>query len=225
MESNLEKVIQMRIRRTMENLEKNGFKALYAPDSKSALALLSNLLVPGETIGVGGSVTLSQIGAMELIRDPKYRYFDRYDKSLSPEQLQELNHKAVMADTFLASSNAITESGVLYNVDGTGNRLCAFVYGPKRVIVVAGYNKIVPTMEDAIVRVKTVSAPANAVRLGMDTYCAKHGHCINAGLDRNNMVFPASGTCTSRLCTSAVVTGRSQGGRITVIIVGEELGY
>ncbi len=225
MEANLEKIVHMRVKRTMENLEKNGMKALYAPDKEAALALLKTLLVPGQTIGVGGSVTLSQIGAMELIRDPKYRFFDRYDQSLTAQQLDEVKKNALSADVFLASTNALTETGMLYNVDGTGNRLSAFVYGPGKLIIVAGYNKIVPTIEDAIVRVKTVSAPANAVRLGLDTYCAKHGHCINAGLDRNNMMFPATGTCDSFLCNSSVIIGRQRPGRTTVIIVGEALGY
>ena len=225
MEPNLEKIIQMRIRRTMDNLEKNGMKALYAPDKESALSLLRNLLVPGETIGLGGSVTLSQIGAIELVRDPKYRLFDRYDKALSSEQTLEVLKKAVTADTFLSSTNAITETGMLYNVDGRGSRQAAFVFGPSRLIIVAGYNKIVPTLEDAMIRVKTTVAPANAIRLGYDTYCAKHGHCINMTLDRNNMMFPATGTCDSNLCNSAVIIGRQRPGRTTVIIVGEELGY
>ena len=225
MEANLEKIIHMRIKRTMENLEKNGMKALYAPDKESALALLKTMLVPGQTIGVGGSVTLSQIGALELIRDPKYHFFDSYDQSLSEQELDEVKKKAITADVFLASTNALTETGMLYNIDGTGNRLCAFVYGPGKLIIVAGYNKIVPTIEDAIVRVKTICAPANAVRLGLDTYCAKHGHCINAGPDRNNLMFPATGTCDSRMCNNAVITGRQRPGRTTVIIVGEVLGY
>lgn len=225
MEANLEKIIHMRIKRTMENLEKNGMKALYAPDRESALALLKTMLVPGQTIGVGGSVTLSQIGALELIRDPKYHFFDRYDQSLSEQELDEVKKNAITADVFLASTNALTETGMLYNIDGTGNRLCAFVYGPGKLIIVAGYNKIVPTIEDAIVRVKTICAPANAVRLGLDTYCAKHGHCINAGPDRNNLMFPATGTCDSRMCNNAVITGRQRPGRTTVIIVGEVLGY
>ena len=225
MEPNLEKVINLRIKRTMENLEKNGMTALFAPDKASALALLKSLLVPGQSIGVGGSVTLKQIGAMDLIRGPEYRFFDRYEEGLSPEERDAVKKDALTADTFLASTNALTETGMLYNIDGTGNRLSAFIYGPAKLIVVAGYNKIVPTLEDAIVRVKTVSAPANAIRLGLDTYCAKHGHCINMGLDRNNMMFPATGACTSKLCNSAVILGRQRPGRTTVIIVGEELGY
>lgn len=225
MEANLDRVIHMRIKRTMENLKKNNIDSVFVPSGKEAVALLGTLLVPGQSIGVGGSVTLNQIGAFDVIRDPKYKFVDRYEKGLSPEESLKRRRDCVNTDTFISSTNAITETGVLYNVDGSGTRACAFLFGPKRVIVIAGYNKIVPTVEDAIVRVKTVCAPANAIRLDMDTYCAKHGHCINMGEDKNNLMFPSSGTCTSPLCTNAVVTGRQVPGRMLVILVGESLGY
>ena len=225
MEPNLDKVIHMRIAKTIENLGKNGIKGVYVPTSNEALALLKTLLVPGETLGVGGSVTLSQIGAMELIRSPQYKFIDRYEKGLDPNTSYKRKQECVMADTFISGTNAITQEGALYNIDGTGNRLCAFVFGPKRVIVVAGYNKIVPTLQDAMIRMKTVCAPANAIRLGMDTYCAKHGHCISQDLNGRNMMFPPAGSCTSGLCSNAVITGKQPEGRMIVIIVGEELGY
>ena len=225
MEPNLGKIVNMRISRTIENLGKNGIKGVYVPTGKEALALLETLLVPGETIGVGGSVTLDQIGALELIRNPKYRFIDRYEKGLDAEAQHIRRQQCVMTDTFVTGTNTITEEGALYNIDGTGNRLCALVFGPKRVIVIAGYNKIVPTMEDAMLRIKNVCAPANAIRLGMDTYCAKHGHCISRNLNGRNMMFPPAGSCTSRLCQSAVITGLQPEGRMIVVIVGEELGY
>jgi hypothetical protein len=225
MEPNLYKVVHMRIAKTIENLGKNGIKGVYVPSGNEAVALLKTLLVPGETIGVGGSVTLSQIGAMDLIQSPEYKFIDRYEKGLSPEEALKRKQECVMADTFISGTNAITQEGALYNIDGTGNRLCAFLFGPKRVIVVAGYNKIVPTLEDAMIRMKTVCAPANAIRLGFDTYCAKHGHCISQDLKGRNMMFPPSGACTSRLCQNAVITGRQPEGRMIVIIIGEELGY
>lgn len=225
MEPNLSKVINMRISRTIENLEKNGMKAVYVPTGNEALALLKTLLVPGETIGVGGSVTLSEIGALDLIQSPEYKFIDRYEKGLSPEDSFKRKQECVMAQTFVSGTNAITEEGALYNIDGTGNRLCAFLFGPKRVIVIAGYNKIVPTLQDAMIRMKTICAPANAIRLGMDTYCAKHGHCISQDLKGKNMMFPPSGSCTAKLCSTAVITGKQPEGRMIVIIVGQELGY
>lgn len=225
MEANLEKIIHMRIKRTMENLKKNGIDSAFVPTGTEALALLKTMLVEGETLGVGGSVTLDQIKAFDVIRDPKYKFIDRYEKGLEPDAFYKRKQECVMADTFITSTNAITETGLLYNVDGTGNRACAFVFGPKRVIVIAGYNKIVPTIEDAVVRVKTIAAPANAIRLGMDTYCAKHGHCVNMSIDKNNLMFPGTGGCDAKLCSNAVVTGKQIPGRMVVIIVGESLGY
>lgn len=224
-EPNLGKIVNMRISRTIENLGKNGIKGVYVPTGGHALALLETLLVPGETIGVGGSVTLDQIGALDLIRSDRYSFIDRYEKGLSGDDLMKRRRECVMADTFVSGTNAITEEGVLYNIDGTGNRLCAFLFGPKRVIVITGYNKIVPTLEDAMLRIKNICAPANAIRLGMDTYCAKHGHCISRDLEGRSMMFPPAGSCTSRLCQNAVVTARQPEGRMLVMIVGEELGY
>lgn len=226
MDANLKKTINIRITHTMENLEKNGIKAVFVPTKTEALALLKTLLVPGETIGVGGSVTLSEMGAIDLIRDPKYKFFDRYDKTASKEEIVERLRKALTADTFLTSANAITESGLIYNVDGTGNRVTAFLFGPKRVLVFAGYNKIVPTLPDAVRRVKTIAAPANAIRLDKDTYCAKHGHCINPTCDPNYLMALPAGACKNCICHSSVVTGNQAGNdRITVVIIGEELGY
>lgn len=225
MEPNLNKVINSIIAKTIENLEKNGIKGVFVPSGKEAKALLATLLVPGESIGVGGSVTLDQIGAFDVIRDPKYNFIDRYEKGLSPEASYQRRKDCAMAEAFVCSSNAITETGLLYNVDGTGNRISAIAFGPKKVIVIAGYNKIVPTIEDAIVRVKKISAPANAVRLDKDSYCEKHGCCVCDHIDRCNMMFPPSGACQNTLCTSALITGRQPEGRMTVIIVGEELGY
>jgi len=225
MEPNLGKIINMRISRTIENLGKNRIKGVFVPTGKEALALLETLLVPGESIGVGGSVTLNQIGALDLIRSPKYNFIDRYEKGLDEEASYIRKQQCVMANTFVSGTNAITEEGALYNIDGTGNRLCAFLFGPKRVIVVAGYNKIVPTLEDAMMRVKNICAPANAIRLGIDSYCAKHGHCISRDLNGKNMMFPPAGACTTKMCQSAVITGRQPEGRMIVIIIGEELGY
>ncbi|MCF0262496.1 MAG: lactate utilization protein [Sphaerochaetaceae bacterium] len=225
MESNLEKIKNIRVSKTIENLGKNGIKGVFVPSKVEALALVKTLLVPGETIGVGGSITLSQLGVIDLLRNGEYHFIDRYEKGISKEE--ELNRKreAIVADTFITGTNAITETGLLYNVDGTGNRACTFLFGPKRMIVIAGWNKIVPSIQDAIIRVKTIAAPANAVRFGLDTYCAKHGHCMNMDTDTSNLMFPATASCTSTICKSAVVTNRQPEGRMTLIIVGEDLGY
>ena len=122
------------------------------------------------------------------------------------------------------SSNAVTESGVLYNVDGNGNRVAALTFGPKSVIVVMGYNKIVKDLDEAVRRVKTVSAPANAVRLNCETYCRHTGVCVSLSKEHPEM---ADGCRNSdRVCATYVVSGQQRvKDRIKVILVGEELGY
>lgn len=226
MEANLNKIINMRISETITNLRKNNINAVYVPGKEEALALLKSLLISGETIGVGGSVTLDQIDAMTLLRSGEYNFLDRYDKSLNKDELFELQRKALAADTFICSTNAITQNGYLYNVDGRGSRAAAFVFGPKRVLVFAGYNKIVPTLRDAVERVKNTACPANCVRLDIDSYCMKNGHCFSPGCDNNDLMATSAGECEKSICCSSVITGhQNDKNRITVVIIGEMLGY
>ena len=221
MEANYSKMMHLRVKHTMDALEKNNMKALYVPTANEALALLETMLKEGETIGVGGSVTLSQIGALGLISNGKYNFLDRYRKGLTPEETAEVLRQSLLCDTYLTSTNAITEHGELFNVDGNSNRVAAMLYGPKRVIVIAGQNKIVPDLDHAISRVKTTAAPANCIRLDKDTFCAKNGHCMNP-----NCMTVAAGACEDTICCNSVVMARQRrAGRIYVIIVGEDLGY
>jgi len=218
MEANISKIRNMRISRTIEALEKNNYKAVYVPEASQALALVKTLLTDGQTVSAGGSVTLNETGIRDYLKSGKYQYFDRYDKSLTPEQRKEVCRKAMTSETYFMSSNAITETGLLYNVDGMSNRTSALLYGPDKIIIVAGYNKIVPTLEDAIKRVKNIAAPANAVRLDRDSYCAKHGHCCSEEIG-------LTGECKECICHNYVISGPQEKDRVTVIIVGEELGY
>ena len=130
---------------------------------------------------------------------------------------------AFCADAYLTSSNAITEQGELFNVDGNCNRVAAMLFGPKSVIVVAGYNKIVANLEEAVLRLKKVAAPANCIRLNRDTYCAHAGEC-------KGVCGSMTEGCSSpdRICAGYTVIAKQQpkyAGRIKVILVGEELGY
>lgn len=226
MDANLERILHIRIKRTMASLEKNNMKALYVPSSKEAVALLGTLLVEGETIASGGSATLVQSGVLKLLRSGKYNYLDRDVKGLSREEVQDVLRKGLLADTYICSSNAITETGILYNVDGNSNRVAAMLYGPKRVIVVAGQNKIVPDLSSAVVRVKETAAPANCVRLDKDTFCAKNGRCMRPVCDKADLMTLPPGACEDTICCNSVVLGRQRNKeRITVIIVGEDLGF
>lgn len=226
MESNLNKLITMRITRTIENLKKNNMNAVFVPSRVEALALLKTLLKEGETIAVGGSVTLNETGALDYIRNGKFNFIDRYDKNVSKDEIVKRLKAGLAADTFIMSTNAITENGYLYNVDGTGNRVAALIYGPDRVIILAGYNKIVSSLRDAVQRVKTTAAPANSIRLDCDTFCEKNGRCMRDYCDEKDFMAIPAGACENTICCTSVVSGRQRiKDRITVIIIGEELGY
>lgn len=213
MDKNLKSVIEKRIKRTMENLEKNNMEAFYAEDSSEVIDIVKGLVKEGETVSVGGSMTLFETGLIEYLKSGKFNYLDRYADGITPEGMKEVFRKTFSADTYFTSTNAVTEDGELYNVDGTCNRVAAMLYGPDKVIVVAGANKIVPDSDEAIERVRNTAAPANAIRLSRKTPCVSTGYCMD---------------CSSpeRICNSYVLIGRQAAkGRIKVIIVGSELGY
>ncbi|MCY6484726.1 lactate utilization protein [Clostridium aestuarii] len=213
MDKNTEFIIEKRVERTIENLEKHNMNGYFVQNEKEALKKIEELMNEGNTVSVGGSMTLFESGAIEFLRSDKYNFLDRYKKDLTKDQIKDIYRKSFSADVYLTSSNAITEDGELYNVDGTGNRVAAMVYGPDKVIVVVGVNKIVKDLDEAIMRNREIAAPANAKRLNRSTPCAKVGYCMD---------------CTSkdRICNDYVVI-RRQGsiGRIHVIIVNKELGY
>ena len=210
------------LERTAENLSANNMKPFIAETRAEALEIIKSLLTEGETVSCGGSVTLDEIGAMELLRSGKYNFLDRAGKS--PEEAEKIYRDAFSADTYLTSSNAVTENGELYNVDGNSNRVAAICYGPRSVIVVAGRNKIVKTLDNAVLRVKRFAAPMNSTRLGCETYCKSKGECMSLASGSGGM---AEG-CKSdgRICCSYVVTAQQRiKDRIKVILVNEELGF
>ncbi len=206
----------------MRTLEKNNIEAFYAEDKKEALHKVECLLPEGGTVTHGGSVTLSQCGIIELLKQGKYNYLDRNVPGLSREQVEEIYRKTFGADVYITSANAVTMDGVLYNVDGNSNRVASILYGPKEVIFVVGRNKIVDTLDQAVERVRSVAAPKNAKRLNCDTYCKTQGRCIA------KPGAPMGAGCSSRdrVCCNYVVSAQQRvKGRIKVILVNEDLGY
>ena len=211
--------MELKIRRTMAALEKNNMHAYYAPTSEDAVRVVESLLNDGDVISCGGSVTLDATGVKELMRSGKYDFMDREVVATDAER-QVIYRKTFSADAFITSSNAITENGELYNVDGGGNRVAAMLFGPSKVIVVAGYNKIVRDLDAAAAYVKGITTPANALRLHKDTPCT-HGACPGTDGDM------CSG-CRSenRLCSLYAVMARQRNkDRVHVVLIGEEVGY
>ena len=226
MDANRNKVREMSIARTMERLRKNNMEAAFLPSAQDVVPMLRSMLEENCTIALGGSMTLVESGALKLVKSDTYRLIDRYEQGLSPEELRARFIEAFSADVFLSSVNAITEHGELYCVDGTSNRVGALLFGPKKVIIIAGWQKIVPSLRDAVDRVKRISAPANAIRLEKDTPCVKSGHCVAPFCDDRNLMAIPTGACDAGICSNMIVMGRQpRNGRVSVLIVGEELGY
>lgn len=170
-------MIDEKVKETMKNLEKNNMKSYYAESIDEVLPIVKSLLNKGESISHGGSKTLKQTGVISLLSSGDYDYIDR--TGLDGEELRQAYIRAFGCDTFFCSANAVTQNGELYNVDGNSNRVACIVYGPKQVITIVGVNKIVPDIDEAVKRVKQISAPMNTKRLNMNTPCNKTGECIS----------------------------------------------
>ena len=216
--------LKNRIETTMQNLRLNKMEPYFVQTSAEAREKVRELLEKGCTVSCGGSVTLKQTGVYDLISSADYDFLDRSVPGLTREQVEEIYRKTFFADAFVTSTNALTENGELYNVDGNSNRVAAILYGPKSVIVVCGVNKIVKNIDEAINRVKTKAAPPNTVRLNIDTYCAKTGQCVS--LNKENPEMCEGCHSDGRICCNYVVCAQQRHvNRIKVIIVNEELGY
>ncbi|WP_432667537.1 lactate utilization protein [Wukongibacter baidiensis] len=213
MDNNAKFVLEKRVSRTIENLEKNNMRGYFAQSEDEALKKVQEIIKEGDTVTVGGSMTLFETGVIDLLRNGKYKFLDRYEEGLSQEDIKEIYRKSFAADAYFTSSNAITEEGELYNVDGRGNRVAAMIYGPDKVVVVLGVNKIVRDLDEAIMRNREWAAPANAKRLDRKTPCAEVGYCMD---------------CSSkdRICSDYVIIKKQMDAdRIHVIIVNKALGY
>lgn len=219
-------ILKKRIERTMENLEKNNMEAFFVPGREDVVPKLKELISAGSTVTCGGSVSLYQCGVIDFLQDGPYCFLNRDKEGLSREDREAIFRQAFSADYYLCSSNAITENGELYNVDGNSNRTAAILYGPKSVIMVAGINKIVRNLEEAVQRVKTVSAPANALRLDCGTFCSEKGYCVSLeGKKAGNELCSGCQT-DSRICCNYVVSARQRHkNRIKILLVGQDLGY
>lgn len=205
--------MDVRIENTMLALSRNKMKPYYAENREQLFEIVRSLIADDKLITAGGSMSMKESGVTDLLMNEyKGVYIDR-SEGKTPEEVEEILRKAFVSDTFFASTNALTEDGELYNVDGKGNRVSAMIYGPKQVVLVVGVNKIVKDMEEAIRRVETIAAPKNTVRLNCATPCAKTGECAHCRSD-------------ARICCSYVRMGQQrEKDRIKVIIVNENLGY
>ncbi len=212
-----------RCSKTAEALKKRGFAAYVASSCEEAVALVRSLISPGEKIAAGGSVSLEESGVGALMRSGEYEFIDR-SKAADRAQAEQLMREAFFCDTYFCSANAVTEDGVVYNVDGNANRVAAIAYGPKSVIMVVGRNKIVKDLDEAVARVKRIAAPVNADRLSCETYCAKAGECVSLK-EKTAGMTDGCGSDARICCDYLVLANQRHKGRIKVILVDEVLGY
>lgn len=205
--------VEERAKKAIEKLEAHDFKGVFVKDKKGAVEEIRKHVNPKQTIGVGGSVTIRELGILEELETQGNVLFNHWKHGLSKEETLQ-NRKAQMTcDLFLSSANAITLNGELVNIDGIGNRVNSSVFGPGRVILVAGFNKIVDNVEEAIKRIKNVSAPLNAKRLNIDVPCAKVGKCVDCN-------------SPNRICRVIVIHERRPSlTDMLILLVGEELGF
>jgi len=193
-------------------LEKRNFESYYAKDVDDAKTIALSLIPKGATVASGGSVTLGQTGIIDAVKTADYNYLDRANPPVGMDG-QDVLKAGLTADVYLTSSNAVTRDGQLVNIDGNGNRVAAMLYGPDKVIVVVGTNKITEDVDSAVQRVKDKASPPNTMRLGLDTPCAKTGRCADC-------------RSSSRICNmTTIMSYCRQKGRVAVIVVPEELGF
>ena len=197
--------------RAIKALKKNNFDARFFPKAAEALAELWKMVPNGATVGIGGSLTLAQIGFFDEIKNRPVKFLNPFAKGLSVEEGDKVRREILTADFFIASSNAITEDGELYNIDATGNRVAPMIYGPKKVVLFCGANKIVKDIDEAHRRVHEWVSPMNVKRLGYKNPCGTTGECSD---------------CSSpeRICNAYVVLAkRPRKTDISVFIIGESL--
>jgi hypothetical protein len=201
-------------KKIIKNIEKRRMSGSYAPTAAKARKEIVDMIPKGATVYRCGSMTAVGLGLWEEIDAlPEVNLIDPYQAGLSPEEGLELRRQGLIADVMIASTNAITLDGRLVNLDGIGNRVAAMAYGPKKVILVVGINKVAPDLESAMARVKHYAAPVNAIRFGVKTPCIETGLCQDC-------------RSAQRICNIwSTIEGHMIKDRIHVKLVGEFLGY
>lgn len=195
----------------VKNLKSRHFDAYYCETREQALEKALELIPKGATVGWGGALSAKQIGLIDAMNAGEYNAIDR-DKTTSPEERVKAMKRCLLANVFITGANALSLDGQMVNIDGVGNRVAAIVYGPESVIVIAGMNKVMDTLDAAVVRARTIAAPMNKQRFASQTPCEVTGTC---------------GDCKSEgcICNQILITRNSKpAGRIKMILVGEDLG-
>jgi len=205
--------MEKRVDRTIKNLNRRNMEGFFVKDKSELMTLLKKLIDEKSTVGVGDSMTLFETDVIDFLRKGDYVFLDKYREGITSEEKKDIYIQNFSANTFMCSTNALTEDGELYNIDGNGSRVAPMLYGPKQVILVTGINKIVKDIEEAEKRARNYAAPIDAKRLNKDTPCTTLGYCVDC-------------KSPNRICNDfTIIRGQFIKNRIKVIIVGEQLGY
>ena len=196
-------------RKVISGLESRNMSGYYAANKEEALKKALELIPEGASVTMGGAMSAYEIGLVDTLKKGSYNFIDRY----AAEDMEAAMREAYHTDVYLASVNAMTEDGILVNIDGNSNRVSAIAYGPKKVVFIVGMNKVCSDVDGAMKRARNVAAPTNAQRFGLSTPCAKTGSCMD---------------CKSpdTICCQFLITRFSRhAGRIHVILVNDVLGF
>lgn len=201
---------------TIQNLKRNGMEASFHESSDKTKKSVLAMIPPGSSVGMAGSLTLKQTGIIDELTRGKWKVYNQYLPQLSKEESLKIRKQGTGADYFLSGTNAVTLNGELINISGMGNKTAGLAYA-KKVIIVAGVNKIVRDVQEGIKRTRFYAAPMNAKRLDFKTPCKKTGFCD---------YFKCYPPDFKRMCNQLlIIEGEGEKGRITVFLVGEELGF
>ena len=209
MNPNMTKRNALLAQKVIKGLQSRNMSGYYAETREEALQLALSLIPEGSTATMGGGVSVQEIGLVDALKNGNYNFIDREEYTDKRAAMLQ----AYDADVFLASANAITDDGILVNIDGNANRVSAMAFGPKKLVLIVGMNKVCPDVDAAMKRARSVAATANAQRFGLSTPCAKTGACMD---------------CKSpdTICCQFLITRFSRHtGRIHVILVNDSLGF
>lgn len=209
MDPNREKRNELLAEKVIRGLESRNMAGSFARTKEEALAKALELIPEGSSVTNGGSVSISEIGLIDAVIAGNYHYIDRNRAS----DKREAELSAYAADVYLGSVNAITEDGVLVNIDGNSNRVSAYAYGPRKLILIVGMNKLTKDVDHAMKRARNEAAPINAQRFGLSTPCSKTGSCMDC-------------KCPDTICCQFLITRYERhAGRVHVILVNADLGF
>ncbi len=194
-------------------LKRRDFEAVWVPDRQRAREIILERIGPADRVGVGGSMTIRELRVLDTLRDQGHTVYDHWIPDAPKEEILKIRKLQMQSDVFLSGVNALVTDGRIVNIDGIGNRVASMIFGPGRVILVAGVNKVVETLDAAFYRIKNVATPPNARRLSIPTPCAKTGRCMDCSSPR-------------RICRAVtILEWRPMLTPTLVIVVNESLGF